>query len=96
MAKSADAADLKSAGRKAVGVQVPLRAPTIINNLRDNCTAIGAVGFLGIAFSGAGLGALVARTLLDAISLLEGKRNQERRSRPVAQASVITRGVLSA
>src|SRR5579863_6910357 len=27
MAKSADAADLKSAGRKAVGVQVPLRAP---------------------------------------------------------------------
>ena len=29
MAKSADAADLKSAGRKAVGVQVPLRAPGI-------------------------------------------------------------------
>jgi hypothetical protein len=28
MAKSADAADLKSAGRKAVGVQVPLRAPS--------------------------------------------------------------------
>jgi hypothetical protein len=28
MAKSADAADLKSAGRKAVGVQVPLWAPT--------------------------------------------------------------------
>jgi hypothetical protein len=27
MAKSADAADLKSAGRKAVGVQVPLWAP---------------------------------------------------------------------
>jgi hypothetical protein len=25
----ADAADLKSAGRKAVGVQVPLRAPMI-------------------------------------------------------------------
>ncbi len=32
MAKSADAADLKSAGRKAVGVQVPLRAP---ENLED-------------------------------------------------------------
>ena len=28
MAKLADAADLKSAGRKAVGVQVPLWAPT--------------------------------------------------------------------
>jgi hypothetical protein len=28
MAKSADAADLKSAGRKAVGVQVPLWAPS--------------------------------------------------------------------
>src|ERR1017187_8796295 len=28
MAKLADAADLKSAGRKAGGVQVPLRAPT--------------------------------------------------------------------
>ena len=27
MAKSADAADLKSADRKVVGVQVPLRAP---------------------------------------------------------------------
>ncbi len=27
MAKSADAADLKSATRKGVGVQVPLRAP---------------------------------------------------------------------
>jgi hypothetical protein len=27
MAKSADAADLKSAARKGVGVQVPLRAP---------------------------------------------------------------------
>ena len=30
MAKSADAADLKSAGRKAVGVQVPLRAPELL------------------------------------------------------------------
>ena len=28
MAKSADAADLKSAARKGVGVQVPLRAPS--------------------------------------------------------------------
>jgi hypothetical protein len=29
MAKLADAADLKSADRKVVGVQVPLRAPRI-------------------------------------------------------------------
>ena len=36
MAKSADAADLKSAGRKAVGVQVPLRAPHKIKGLRAN------------------------------------------------------------
>ena len=28
----ADAADLKSAGRKAVGVQVPLRAPTKLDS----------------------------------------------------------------
>jgi hypothetical protein len=34
MAKSADAADLKSAGRKAVGVQVPLWAP--LNSFRFN------------------------------------------------------------
>jgi hypothetical protein len=34
MAKSADAADLKSAGRKAVGVQVPLRAP-LVDSLRS-------------------------------------------------------------
>ena len=34
MAKLADAADLKSAARKGVGVQVPLRAPSIINILR--------------------------------------------------------------
>src|ERR1035438_3415141 len=33
MAKLADAADLKSAGRKAVGVQVPLRAPQKIKDL---------------------------------------------------------------
>jgi hypothetical protein len=32
MAKSADAADLKSAGRKAVGVQVPLWAPIRIKS----------------------------------------------------------------
>ena len=30
MAKLADAADLKSAGRKAMGVQIPLRAPFIM------------------------------------------------------------------
>jgi len=30
--------DLKSAGRKAVGVQVPLRAPNKINNLRRLAT----------------------------------------------------------
>ena len=35
MAKSADAADLKSAPRKRVGVQVPLRAPIKINYLHD-------------------------------------------------------------
>jgi hypothetical protein len=34
MAKSADAADLKSADRKVVGVQVPLRAPNRMNNLQ--------------------------------------------------------------
>jgi hypothetical protein len=34
MAKSADAADLKSAGRKAVGVQVPLWAPSRIIHLK--------------------------------------------------------------
>jgi hypothetical protein len=36
MAKSADAADLKSAGRKAVGVQVPLRAPDRAVSARGN------------------------------------------------------------
>jgi hypothetical protein len=35
MAKSADAADLKSAGRKAVGVQVPLWAPSRSSSLRE-------------------------------------------------------------
>jgi hypothetical protein len=36
MAKLADAADLKSAGRKAVGVQVPLRAPTKQKSYKKN------------------------------------------------------------
>jgi hypothetical protein len=36
MAKSADAADLKSAGRKAVGVQVPLRAPIQSTTYKGN------------------------------------------------------------
>jgi hypothetical protein len=36
MAKSADAADLKSAGRKAVGVQVPLWAPLKNKALKAN------------------------------------------------------------
>ena len=36
MAKLADAADLKSAGRKAVGVQVPLRAPTKQKTYKKN------------------------------------------------------------
>ena len=37
MAKLADAADLKSAGRKAVGVQIPLRAP---NEARVNNSGV--------------------------------------------------------
>src|SRR5882757_935367 len=37
MAKSADAADLKSAGRKAVGVQVPLWAPKIKQSKSITC-----------------------------------------------------------
>jgi len=37
MAKLADAADLKSAGRKAVGVQIPLWAPNKINKLQQKC-----------------------------------------------------------
>ena len=41
MAKSADAADLKSAGRKAVGVQVPLRAPLESIDENDEPTRIG-------------------------------------------------------
>jgi hypothetical protein len=37
----ADAADLKSAGRKAVGVQVPLRAPLESIDENDEPTRIG-------------------------------------------------------
>ena len=36
MAKLADAADLKSADRKVVGVQVPLRAPTKLKTYKCN------------------------------------------------------------
>ncbi len=36
MAKLADAADLKSADRKVVGVQVPLRAPTKQKTYKKN------------------------------------------------------------
>jgi hypothetical protein len=39
MAKSADAADLKFAGRKAVGVQIPLRAP--IKSIGCECSSFG-------------------------------------------------------
>ena len=39
MAKLADAADLKSAGRKAVGVQVPLRAPATPSSTSQSSVA---------------------------------------------------------
>ena len=42
MAKLADAADLKSAGRKAVGVQVPLRAPINLDFIDLKATISGA------------------------------------------------------
>ena len=49
MAKSADAADLKSAGRKAVGVQVPLWAPWINTGVYCTlaCSHVSPPGRLG-------------------------------------------------
>ncbi len=45
MAKLADAADLKSADRKVVGVQVPLRAPV---QCIDNKQLEGIIGECGL------------------------------------------------
>jgi hypothetical protein len=53
MAKLADAADLKSAGRKAVGVQVPLRAP-IKSNSSENLFTVPKVNIFRY-FDGSGL-----------------------------------------
>jgi hypothetical protein len=50
MAKSADAADLKSAGRKAVGVQVPLRAPDLQASPNRKRSPGYAKGAPGLAF----------------------------------------------
>jgi hypothetical protein len=53
MAKSADAADLKSAGRKAVGVQVPLWAPQKIIGLAGKQVTFTVAFFAAGAWSGA-------------------------------------------
>ena len=73
MVKSVDTRDLKSLGRKAVRVQVPLRAPEAITNPTNNYAA---QGFSPVFLLVYGLAAGAGVAIVKALATVVDRRNR--------------------